>query len=159
MFYLPPLSPAERKEHLTFKSCFSNSSRAKHQREEFVFLKYVGNWNEHHCTTATFSLNPDLLSLTACTLIKASLILFALFSTTLPARNGFHKARAVISVNGGLLFLWLQAKASREEEECLRVGRCPESISAPAAALSAGSARTSLHPLEDAFVCVQSRGL
>lgn len=48
------------------------------------FLK-CGNLNEHCCTTATFSLKPDLLSLTAYTLIKASLILFVLFSITLKA--------------------------------------------------------------------------
>lgn len=77
----------------------------------------MGNWNEHHCTTATFSLNPDLLSLTACTLIKASLILFVLFSTTLPAQTGFHKAQAVISVNGILLFL------SRNEDISLAAGK------------------------------------
>lgn len=83
----------------------------------------MGNWNEHHCTTATFSLNPDLLSLTACTLIKASLILFVLFSTTLPAQNGFHKAQAVISVNGILLFLSCNEDISLAAGKSLRGGK------------------------------------
>lgn len=83
----------------------------------------MGNWNEHHCTTATFSLNPDLLSLTACTLIKASLILFVLFSTALPAQNGFHKAQAVISVNGILLFLSCNEDISLAAGKSLQGGK------------------------------------
>jgi len=65
----------------------------------------VGNLNKHCCTTAIFSLKPDLLSLTAYTLIKASLILVVLFSIALQALNGFRKAKAVISVNSILLFV------------------------------------------------------
>lgn len=126
----------------------------------------MGNWNEHHCTTATFSLNPDLLSLTACTLIKASLILFVLFSTTLPAQNGFHKAQAVISVNGILLFLncnedisLAAGKSLQGEKETPKSGNvgsqhhCLTSCTPLIAAQ--GMERHPYIPLEDA--CVLSR--
>lgn len=49
------------------------------------FKKNMGNLNECCCTTSTFSVKRDLLSLTAYKLIKASLILFVLFSITLQA--------------------------------------------------------------------------
>lgn len=56
------------------------------------------------------------------------------------------------------IFLWLQAKASREERKCLRVGTCPHSITAPPAALFSVLLRqwkdihTSIHPPGSAFV-------
>lgn len=91
-FHILPLRPGQNNISLFKKLILKVESHQMLVRRIFFFLLNVGKLNER-----CFPLKPDLLSLTASTLIKASLIPFDLFSIILRASNGFHKAKAVIS--------------------------------------------------------------